>query len=165
MKKQLQVFFLIALLGLVLTACLPGLTTVVRAPVFSLRAEVQVISLELPIPFLSAGRVIFRVPMDVYNPNDFEVSLSRIDFDFFLNQRLAVTSSFSEGLALRAQGSTTVPLDIVIPLENGIALIEDISRLMAGQRTAFALDGRVSIEVFGALEVYAKTRLLSGQIN
>lgn len=153
------------LFALVLSSCVPALGPIVQAPTFSIRGEIEMISYELPLPLISAGQVTFRVPMDITNPNDFEVFLNRVDFDFNVNNRLAVTGAFTDGVTLVARGSSAVSLDIIIPLESGIALIEDIVAMVAGQATNVSLDGKVTIDVFGAAEIYAKTRLLSGQIN
>lgn len=165
MKKQLYWSVLVLLLGLSLNACVPVLGPVVQAPSFSIRGEIQMVSVELPLPLISKGQVVFRLPMDIYNPNDFDMAVSRVDFDFIINNHLAVTSAFTEGVTLRAKGSSTVPLDIIVPLESGLTLVSDIAALVAGQSTSFALDGKVTINVFNAIQVYAKTRLLSGQIN
>ena len=148
---------------LLMSSCVPGVQTVVQAPQFSLRGELQLVSFEPPL--LGAGQVVFRVPLEVYNPNDFEASLSRIDFDFFVNNRLALSSAFSEGISLKAKASSPLGLAVTIPLSSGIALISDISNLIAGQQTLFHLDGRVTIDVFGVAKIFAKTTLVSGQVN
>ena len=165
MKARRYGLILFVFLGVFINACVPVLGPIVEPPSFSIRGEVELISVELPLPLISSGQVIFRLPMDIYNPNDFDMAVSRVDFDFIVNNKLAVSSVFSEGVVLRAKGSSTVPLDIIVPLENGIALVSDIAALVAGQSTSFALDGKVTITVLNAVQVYAKTRLLSGQIN
>lgn len=160
-----KALILLAILNVLLISCVPALQTVVVPPEFTIRGEVELISVELPIPLISSGQIVFRVPLEIYNPNNFAASVTRVDFDFLLNNKLAVTSSFSEGVSLAAQGRTTVPLDIIVPLENGIAIIEDVTGLIAGQTTNYAMDGRVTFDVLGVVEVYAKSRLFSGQIN
>ncbi|MCA9835508.1 MAG: LEA type 2 family protein [Trueperaceae bacterium] len=165
MKKQLTYLSLVFFMGLFLNACVPAFAPVVQPPSFSIRGEVEMVSVQLPLPLISKGQVVFRLPMDVYNPNDFDIALNRVDFDFIVNNHLAVTSAFTSGIVVRAKGSSTVPLDVIVPLESGLALATDIAGLVAGQSTSFALDGKVTIDVFGALQVYAKSRLLSGTIN
>ncbi len=160
-----KAFILFVILNALLISCVPALQTVVAAPEFTIRGELELISVELPIPLISSGQIVFRVPLEIYNPNNFEAAITRVDFDFLLNSKLAVTSSFSDGVNLAAQGRSTVPLDIIVPLENGIAIIEDVTGLIAGQTTNYAMDGRVTLDVLGVAQIYAKTRLFSGQIN
>ncbi len=163
MKTKALILFVV--LNALVISCVPALQTVVTAPQFTIRGEVELISIELPLPFISSGQIIFRVPMEIYNPNNFEATITSVDFDFSLNNKLAISSSFSDGVRLAAQGRTTVPLDIIVPLENGLAIIEDVTGLLAGQTTNYAMDGRVTLDVLGVAQIYAKTRLFSGQIN
>jgi hypothetical protein len=150
-------------LSLLLSGCIPSFVPVVQAPSFSVRGELQVVSFEPPL--IGRGQVVLRLPMQVYNPNAFELSVTRIDFDLLVNNRLAITSSTSQGLTLLAQGSAPFVLDITVPLESGIQLIADIAALTQGQTTTYQLDGSVTATVLNAVQVFAKTTLVSGRVN
>jgi LEA14-like dessication related protein len=151
------------ILALALSGCIPSFAPVVQAPSFSISGELQVISFEPPL--IVRGQVVLRLPMQVYNPNAFELSVTRIDFDLLVNSRLAITSSTTQGLSLVAQGSAPFVLDITVPLESGIQLIADIAALTQGQPTTYQLDGSVTATVLNALQVFAKTTLVSGRVN
>lgn len=156
-----RTFVLFALVSL--SACVPGLTPALQAPAFSSSGEVQVVSFSPPL--VGRGALTLRLPLEVYNPNNFELELTRVDFDLLVNERLALTSAFTNGFGLSAQGSRELLLDVTVPLEAGLELLSDVVNLVGGQSTRYRLDGRVSVEVLGLVEVFAKTTLVSGQIN
>ncbi len=161
--NKAQLLVVLTLLLLNLPACIPGVQTIVQSPVFSVRGDLQVISFEPPL--IGRGEVRLRLPLGVTNPNGFDAYLSRIDFDLIVNDRLAITSAFTEGIQLRANATSPLELDIVIPLSSGLALINDITALVSGQRTRVRLDGRVTLEVLGVLRVFARATLVSTQIH
>ncbi len=151
-------------LALTLSGCIPGLVApIVQAPSFSIAGELQVLSFEPPL--IGRGQVVMRLPMQVYNPNAFELSVTRLDFDLLVNSRLAITSSTTQGLTLASQGNAPFVLDITIPLQSGIQLIADIAALTQGQTTTYQLDGSVTANVLNAIQVFAKTTLVSGRVN
>jgi LEA14-like dessication related protein len=160
-------FFPLALftvLALTLSGCIPSfIAPVVQPPTFSITGELQVLSFEPPL--IGRGQVVMRLPMNVYNPNAFELGVTRIDFDLLVNSRLAITSSTTQGFTLVSQGSAPFVLDITVPLQSGIQLIADIAALTQGQATTYQLDGSVTARVLDVVEVFAKTTLVSGRVN
>ena len=151
-------------LALTLSGCIPGLVApIVQAPSFSIAGELQVLSFEPPL--IGRGQVVMRLPMQVYNPNAFELSVTRLDFDLLVNSRLAITSSTTQGLTLASQGNAPFVLDITIPLQSGSQLIADIAALTQGQTTTYQLDGSVTANVLNAIQVFAKTTLVSSRVN
>jgi hypothetical protein len=161
--RRLVPGFIFIILAVVLSGCIPGFAPVVQAPSFSISGELQVISFEPPL--IGRGQVVMRLPMQVYNPNAFELSVTRLDFDLLVNSRLAITSSTTQGLTLASQGSAPFVLDITVPLQSGIQLIADIAALTQGQATTYQLDGSVTANVLNAIQVFAKTTLVSGRVN
>ncbi len=163
-SRHFSVTVLFTTLVLTLSGCIPSfIAPVVQPPSFSIAGELQVVSFEPPL--IGRGQVVMRLPMNVYNPNTFELSVTRIDFDLLVNSRLAITSSTTQGLTLVSQGSAPFVLDITIPLQSGIQLIADIAALTQGQATTYQLDGSVTANVLNAIQVFAKTTLVSGQVN
>lgn len=156
---------LIALLTLIFafSGCIPVISAAVRAPTFSINGQLQVVSFEPPL--IGRGQVTLRLPMQAYNPNAFELRVTRIDFDLFVNSRLAVTSSTTQGVYLASQSSAPFVLDITVPLASGIQLIADIAALTQGQPTTYQLDGSVTANVLGVIQVFARTTLVSGRVN
>ena len=146
-----------------LSSCVPGVGAVVQAPEFSVAGELRVLSFSPPL--IGSGEVTLRLPLRVYNPNPVRLELSRLDFDFLVNNRLALSSAFTDGFGLAAEGERDLTLDISVPLANGVALVNDIGALVQGAETNYRLDGRVTAEILGVVEVFAKTTLVSGRIN
>jgi LEA14-like dessication related protein len=161
--RNYSTLFIFTLLIITLSGCIPVFGPVVQAPSFSISGELQVVSFEPPL--IGTGQITLRLPMQVYNPNAFELSLTRIDFDLFVNSRLAITSSTSQGLSLVSQGSAPFVLDIKVPLESGFQLIADFAALTQGQATTYQLDGSVTATVLNAVQVFARTTLVSGRVN
>ena len=155
------------MLMLVLSGCIPTIIRpVVQAPRFSVQAQgVTSLNFQPPIPLVSDGGITIRLPLQVFNPNNFDVTLNRVDFDLFVNSSLAIDSSFTDGIQLVAQGSASLVLDVRIPLIRGVALVEDIVAMVSGQATSYRLDGAVTINVLDTVEVFARTTLVSGRIN
>ncbi len=164
MKKSISSFLIIGFLIILLSGCIPGLGTVILAPEFRLRPEgLQVVSFTPPI--IGSGNLVVRLPMDVYNPNSVSLEVSRIDFDFFVNSNLAITSSFSQGFGIASQRTKTFPLDITIPLVSGVLLVQDAIALAGGSYTTYQLDGKVTVDVLDTIKVFAKTTLVAGSVN
>jgi Late embryogenesis abundant protein len=161
--RRLVPSFICIVLAFVFSSCIPSFVPVVQAPSFSVNGELQVVSFEPPL--IGRGQVVLRLPMQVYNPNAFELSVTRLDFDLLVNSRLAITSSTTQGLTLASQGSAPFVLDITVPLESGLQLIADIAALTQGQATTYQLDGSVTATVLNAVQVFAKTTLVSGRVN
>jgi hypothetical protein len=156
-------FISLMFLVFALSGCIPVLGPVVQAPRFSISGQLQVIAFEPPI--IGKGQVTLRLPMSVYNPNAFEMGITRIDFDFFVNSRLAITSSTTQGVYLVSQGSAPFVLDITVPLESGLKLLADFVALTEGQATTYQLDGSVTANVLNAIQIFARTTLVSGRVN
>lgn len=155
---------LLFLLLFALTGCIPGAQQLVQSPTFVIiDPGAEVLSFELPL--LGSGNAVFRLHMQVTNPNTFALNLAGINFDFFVNDKLAISSSFTEGVNLVAGGSSPLVLDITVPLLRGVELVSDISALLAGASTSFALQGTVSVDVFGGVQVLPSATLVSGQFN
>jgi hypothetical protein len=151
------------LLVFALSGCIPVFGPVVQAPSFSINGQLQLVSFEPPL--IGRGQVTLRLPMTVYNPNAFELGVTRIDFDFFVNSRLAITSSTTQGVYLVSRGSAPFVLDITVPLQSGLQLLADFAALAEGQPTTYQLDGSVSANVLNAIQVFARTTLVSGRVN
>jgi hypothetical protein len=152
----------LSILLLFIPGCIPIFGPVVQAPSFSISGQLQVVSFE---PLIGKGQVTLRLPMQVYNPNAFELGVTRIDFDLFVNSRLAITSSTTQGVYLVSQGSAPFVLDITVPLESGLQLLADFVALAEGQSTTYQLDGSVTANVLNAVQVFARTTLVSGRVN
>lgn len=167
MKKILSTIFITVTLVVLLPSCIPNLAgtdPVILAPEFRARPEgLQVIDFSPPL--IGSGNLVLRLPIDVYNPNSLSLSVSRIDFDFFVNSHLAISSSFSRGFGIEANRTKTFPLDITIPLLSGITLVQDAVNLVGGGYTTYQLDGKVTINILDVVKVFAKTTLLQGSVN
>ena len=165
MKKKFSGFVIASFLMILLSSCVPGVGIKILAPQFSIHPEgLTVVRFDPPI--IGSGRLVLRLPMDVYNPNSVSLEVSRIDFDFFVNSRFALNGSFSRGFGIASQRTKTFPLDITIPLDlNGALLVQNLIGLASGDYTTFRLDGKVTIRILDVIEVFAKTTLVKGSVN
>ncbi len=165
MKKKFNCFIVASFLIVLLSGCLPGVGTVILAPEFRVHPEgLRVVRFAPPI--ISSGVLVLRLPIDVYNPNAASLSISSIDFDFFVNDNFALNSNFSRSFAIPSEDTKTLVLDIEIPLGLGGALfVQDLIGLANGDYTTFRLDGKVTVKILNVIEVFAKTTLLRGSVN
>ena len=164
MKNSSLFLVLFVVLTGLLSACVPGLQPAVQAPTFAVQPEgIDVVSFSPPL--LGSGEVVIRLPMTVRNPNAFSMRLARVDFDLFVNERLAVNGAFTDGLTLVPQGSAPLVLDVRVPLSSGLELLSDVVGLVEGEPTSYRLDGRTTVNVFDVVRVFATATLVSGRIN
>ena len=105
------------------------------------------------------------VPMSVYNPNNIDLYLDRVDFDLFVNSHFAINSSFSNGFQLVAGGSAPMQLYVTIPVLQGIELAGDVIGIIEGRTTTVRIDGSVQVRVLDNFRVFARTTLVSARIN
>ena len=163
--KKFSFFVITGFLMVLLSGCIPGIGATILAPRFSVHPEgLTVVKFDPPI--ISSGRLVLRLPMDVYNPNSVSLEVSRIDFDFFVNSRFAIAASFSQGFGIASQRTKTFPLDIIIPLDlNGALLVQNLIGLASGEYTTYRLDGKVTVRILDAIEIFAKTTLVKGSVN
>ena len=163
--KRLRTLRIVALLLLVLllNACVPGVDTFVRAPNFKLLTQSGLVRLNPP--GVGSPSATFLFNLEVQNPNSFGFSLAGLDFDLFVNGKRSVRGQFTEGFALAANGSTTLPLEVDVPLERGVSLLADLAGLILGEPTRYRVDGTVAVEVLGTRQTLPSATLVSGTIT
>lgn len=164
MKRLLNPRLLALLtLALLLTACVPGATSLVQAPQFRLLTQDSGL-VRLNPPGVGSPSATFLLNLEVKNPNAFGLSLEGLDFDLFVNDKRSVRGSFTEGFTLAANGSTRLPLEVDVPLERGISLLADLAGLIVGEPTRYRLDGTVALEILGTRQQLPSATLVSGTL-
>ena len=164
MKRPLSPRWLALLtLALLLTACVPGANSLVQAPQFRLLTQDSGL-VRLNPPGVGSPSATFLFNLEVQNPNAFGLSLAGLDFDLFVNDKRSVRGSFTEGFTLAANGSTRLPLEVDVPLEQGISLLADLAGLIVGEPTRYRLDGTVALEVLGTRQQLPSATLVSGTL-
>lgn len=157
MKRPL----LLALL-LVLSACAPGVTSVVSPPTFRV-VESRLVRLE-PAG-VGLGNALVRLQLEARNPNPFPIQLAGLDGDFFLgNQRVAATS-FNDGISLPSGGSSQLGLDIAVPVEGAAQILAQFARLVNGDPVGYRMDATVSIDVFGTPQRFPALTVAQGDLQ
>ena len=165
MIRKYKILILAILLSLSLTSCIPTfLQPVIRMPIFNIQAQ-GITIVDIQPPLFGNGNLVLKVPMNVYNPNNVELYLDRIDFDLFVNSHFGINSSFSNGFLLNAGGSAPLELYVTIPVLQGIDLASDVVGIIEGRPTTVRVDGSVMVRVLDNIRVFAKTTLLSARIN
>ncbi len=165
MKRKIKLLVLAFLLSLSLTSCIPSfIQPIIRPPIFSIQTQgVSVVDIQPPL--LGNGNLVLLVPMSVYNPNNIDIYLDRIDFDLFVNSHFAINSNFANGFQLVAGGSAPMQLYVTIPVLRGIDLAGDVIGIIEGRKTTVRVDGSVQVRVLDNFRVFARTTLLSARIN
>lgn len=165
MLRKYKLIVLAILLSLSLTSCVPRLLQpAIKVPIFNIQAQ-GIVVVDIQPPLLGSGNLVLKVPMNVYNPNNVDLYLDRIDFDLFVNSHYAINSSFSNGFLLMAGGTAPLELYVTIPVLQGIELAGDLIGIIEGRPTTVRVDGSVMVRVLDNLRVFAKTTLLSARIN
>ncbi len=164
MKRSTVQIAALLLLVLLLNACVPGASSLVKAPKFKLLTQDSGL-VRLNPPGVGSPSATFLFNLEVQNPNSFRLSLAGLDFDLFVNEKWSVRGSFTEGLTLEANGSTQLPLEVDVPLERGIGLLADLAGLIIGEPTRYKIDGTVAVEVLGTRQTLPSATLVSGTIT
>lgn len=157
----------LAILGLLLwllTACAPVTGPLLQAPTFRLIGDGSGL-VRLDPPGVGSGAAVFRFNLEVTNPNPFALTLAGIDFDLAINGRRAASSSFVGGIALAPRGTSPLALEVSVPLAEGLQLLGDLVRLIAGEPTSYALQGTVIVDLLGARQRLPAVTLASGTIS
>lgn len=163
MKRSIFQIAALLLLALLLNACVPGASSLVKAPRFKLLTQDSGL-VRLNPPGVGSPSATFLFNLEVRNPNAFRLSLAGLDFDLFVNEKRSVRGSFTEGFTLAANGSTTLPLEVDVPLERGIGLLVDLAGLIIGEPTRYKIDGTVAVEVLGTRQTLPSATLVSGTL-
>ena len=163
MKQYALQITALLLMMLLLSACVPGASNLVKAPKFKLLTQDSGL-VRLNPPGVGSPSATFLFNLEVQNPNSFRLSLAGLDFDLFVNGKRSVRSSFTEGFTLAANGSTRLPLEVDVPLERGVSLLVDLAGLIIGEPTRYQIDGTVAVEVLGTRQTLPSATLVSGTL-
>lgn len=161
--KRLAWLFLVLLLLALLAACAPA-TSFVAAPTFRFLPEGSGL-VRLEPPGVGSGAAVFRFNLEAANPNAFGVTLAGLDFELAVNGRRAASSRFVGGVSLAPQGTSPLALEVAVPLVEGVALLGDVARLIAGEPTRYTLTGTVTLEVLGMRQRLPSATLAAGEVR
>lgn len=144
-----------------LSACVPGVSSVER-PIFRPIPE-SLTLVRLDPPGVGAGTATFRLDLEVDNPNAFDLSLSKLDFELFINGKRAAQGS-SEGVSLPPNGSERLRLDFTVALSEAPELLGDMARLVVGETLPYRLEGAATVEAFGLSRRLSNVTLAEGEV-
>ena len=164
MKRYSLKIVALLLMMFLLNACVPGTSNLFKAPRFKLLTQDSGL-VRLNPPGVGSPSATFLFNLEVQNPNAFRLSLAGLDFDLFVNGKRSVSSQFTEGFALAANGSTQLPLEVDVPLERGVSLLADLAGLIIGEPTRYRVDGTVAVEVLGTRQTLPSATLVSGTLT
>lgn len=161
-----RAFLLLAVAALTLGAC--AVVTperAVRNLEFEFVAEGSGLR-RLDLPGIGGGSpsATVRIRTRVSNPNPLALRLTGLEFDLYVNANRAASGSFAGGVDLPARGQTVLDLDVTVGLAEATRLVSDLAAAARGQRTAYRLDGTVSVDAgplgrpsFGPLTIVTGT--------
>lgn len=167
MRAGRLIVIVLSSLALASCASLDGLRALVQAPRFE-PADGHRSEIRLNAPGIDApnGGASVRLWTRVVNPNGFGVTLGTLRGTLHLEGARAATVDFPLGLPLQARGESEIPIDITVDFRDVPGLSQALSRALARQPVAFALDGTVSVAAgpFGE-PVFGPMPILSGEIR
>lgn len=166
---RLTRLFVVMVLAAGVSGCtaLDALRLIVQPPSFS-EVEGQPAEIRLLGPSSSrpAGGAAIRLWTRVSNPNQFSLTLRRLEGTLELQGSRAATVDFPLGLPLTAGEATVIPLDLSVSFADLPGLGDAIRRAVSGQPIDYALDGTVAVEAgrFGT-PTFGPMRLLDGEVR
>lgn len=150
-------------LAVLLAACAPG-AAVLSPPTFQLDASRSGF-VSIDPPGVGDGSALFRLALNVTNPNPVAARLSGLDGELFLRETRAATSSFRGGIDLPANGSAPLILDVKVPLGAAPLLLDTIGNFLAGNPVVYRFDAAVTIDVFGAPQRFPSFTVARGELG
>lgn len=149
---------------MLLSGCAPGAGQLIASPQFRLIREGSGLQ-RLDPPGVGPAQAVFRFNLEVTNPNPIGLRLAGLEFDLYVNDRRSVRSQFTDGLTLTAQGSSRLTLDVTVPVREGLELMADLIRLIAGEPTGYRLEGTVTVDILGAAQPLPRATLVAGTLT
>jgi len=160
--RRLPRLLLVAALAAVLSACVPT-ANVLSVPTFTVDASRSGF-VRIDPPGIGNGSALFRLALEVNNPNAIGVKLAGLDGALFLRNARAATATFRGGVDVPARGSAPLVLDVTVPLGAAPALLDTIAGFVAGGATPYRLDAAVTLDIFGAPQRFPDFTLVSGDL-
>lgn len=155
--------FLFGSLLVLLVSCAPG-TGGLQAPSFKLIDDGSGL-VRLDPAGVGRGEAVFRLNLEISNGNAFAVRLAGLDGEFLLNDHAVARASFTEGVSIDARASVVTPLEVRVPLSDGLQVLPDLVALIAGDATHYRINGTVVLDVLGTEQRLPATTLVSGVIR
>lgn len=154
---------MMALIITLLSGCVPSLP-VLQAPEFRLISEGSGLQSINPSG-VGSGEAVFLFYLEATNPTPLTMNMQGLDFDFYINRRYIADGRTAAGITLPAGGSSRIPVEIRIPLENNLTLLTDFVGLVTGQPTSYRIDGTVVLDLFGFQQALPKITLVEGDLQ
>ncbi len=153
---------LAAVLFTVLSSCAP-VAQVLAPPTFTFDAAASGF-VRIDPPGVGDGTALFRVVLNVDNPNVVRIKLSGLDGSLFLADHRAAGVSFRGGIDIAARGSSPLVLDVIVPLGAAPTLLDTIANYLSGSGTTFRIDAAVTMDVLGAPQRFPVFTLVRGEL-
>lgn len=115
-------------------------------------------------PGIGDGTALFRIALNVRNPNAIGIRLAGLDGALFISNTRAANATFRGGIDVPANGTAPLLLDVRVPLGAAPALLDTIATYISGSGTPYRLDAAVTIEVFGAPQRFPDFTLARGEL-
>lgn len=163
MRGTLWLSCLALFLAPAISSCAPA-AALFSAPTFSFVAEGSGLE-QLEPPGVGSGEAVFVMNLIATNPNPVGLRLAGLDFDLAINERRVASSSFRGEVELPAGGSSSMTLEVRVPLRAGAPLLGDLVRLIEGAATRYELSGTVTADAYGSRQRLPRAVLASGEVR
>ncbi|MDQ3458482.1 MAG: LEA type 2 family protein [Deinococcota bacterium] len=156
-------FLVLGFLGL-LAACAPraqpGGEHLVQAPVFVLLPEGARIGKYNPPG--AGATVVLQAAARVSNPNPYPVRVRPFDYELFVGDLLAGRGRTPAPVALDAQASADLRLEVEIDLSGQPLVLREVADVFAGAPLPFRVEAALELEAQGDLSSFERGSLFAG---
>lgn len=161
-RRRPVVPIVVAALAALLSACVPS-ANVLSVPTFSLDAASSGF-VRIDPPGVGDGTALFRLALEVQNPNAIPIKLAGLDGALYVRNTRAAAATFRGGVDVPARGAAPLIMDVTVPLGAAPALLEALATYVGGAVTPYRLDAAVTIDVLGAPQRFPDFTLVRGEL-
>lgn len=156
--------YLLFVLLVLLSACAPGVSSVIAPPTFRV-VEAETALLRLEPAGVGSGNALIHLELEAANSNPFAMQLAGLDGDLHLGGQRVAGSTFKGGVFLPARGTSRLGLDIEVPVEGAPQLLSQLARLVAGEAVSYRMDAAVTVDVLGAPQRFPSLTVAQGDLR
>jgi LEA14-like dessication related protein len=144
-----------------LAACAPAAERSFGPPTFRIVPEASGL-VRFDPPGIGAGGAVFRLVLEVQNPNPVAVRLASLETDVAVGGVPIGSTSLPGGLELPGRGASRVTLEVAVPAERVPALAGVLVDVVTGRTVTYRVDGVVGIDVLGSVQRFPRVTLVQG---
>lgn len=159
-----RIIITLAAMLTVLSACVPGTDAAFGPPTFRLDDAASGF-VRLDLVGGDAPNATFRVALDVANPNPVPVRLALLEGELVVASVPSARVRFVDGIDLPARGRARLEIDVTVAADALPPLADALTDALLGRTVPYRLDAEVGIDLFGTLQRFPRTTVVSGDVR